>query len=71
MQELEARFTAPNACLANLLCDAHDLDRAAFTVMNEDFSFAQMTCGALPERFDALRPAWQPSVCQPATRWQR
>ena len=54
MQELEARFTAPNACLANLLCDAHDLDRAAFTVVNEDVSFAQMTYGELPERSERV-----------------
>jgi hypothetical protein len=35
VKELVAQFGAPDACLAELLCDRHDPDATAFIVVHE------------------------------------
>jgi acetyl-CoA synthetase len=50
VDELVARFGAPDACLAELLCDSHEPDSVAFTVVHEDFSSDALTYGDLCER---------------------
>ena len=47
VDELVARFSAPDACLAYLLCDGHDPAAAAFTLVHEDFSSDTLTYGEL------------------------
>ena len=55
VHELVARFGAPDACLAQLLCDGHDPDAAAFVVVHEDFSTETLTYGAPPSALGADR----------------
>ena len=38
VRELVASFGAPDACLAQLLCDSHDPDAVAFVLVHKDFS---------------------------------
>jgi acetyl-CoA synthetase len=52
--ELVARFRAPDACLAELLCDAHDPDAVAFAVVHEDFSSDSLTYGELRRRSEQV-----------------
>ena len=54
VEELVARFRAPDACLAELLCDTHDPDAVAFTVVHEDFSSDALTYGELRERSERV-----------------
>ncbi len=54
VDELMARFGAPDACLADLLCDRHDPDAAAFTVVSQDFSSGRLTYGELRERSERV-----------------
>jgi acetyl-CoA synthetase len=54
VEELVARFCAPNACLAELLCDTHDPEALAFTVVHEDFSSDALTYGELRERSERV-----------------
>ncbi|MCY9783349.1 AMP-binding protein [Nocardiopsis sp. EMB25] len=44
---LLARFDAPDACVAELLCDAHPADAVAFTVVEPDLSARDLTYGWL------------------------
>lgn len=53
MAELLARFGAPDACAADLLCDRHPADAVAFTVVEADLSSQDITYGAL--RRDSAR----------------
>ena len=55
VNELVARFGAPDACLAQLLCDGHDPDAAAFVVVHEDFSTETLTYGDLRRAVGAGR----------------
>jgi acetyl-CoA synthetase len=52
--ELVTRFTSADACLAKLLCDSHDPDATAFTVVHEDFSSEPLTYGQLRERSERI-----------------
>jgi acetyl-CoA synthetase len=54
VDELVARFSAPDACLADLLCDSHDPDAVAFTLIHEDFSRDTLTFGELRERSERV-----------------
>jgi acetyl-CoA synthetase len=54
VDELVARFRAPDACLAELLCDGHDPDATAFTVVRKDFSLHTLTYGLLRERSERV-----------------
>ncbi|MGO9857706.1 MAG: AMP-binding protein [Acidimicrobiales bacterium] len=54
VEELVARFRAPDGCLAELLCDTHDPDAVAFTVVHEDFSSDALTYGELRERSERV-----------------
>ncbi len=54
VNELVARFGAPDACLAQLLCDGHDPDAAAFVVVHEDFSTETLTYGELRARSEQI-----------------
>jgi acetyl-CoA synthetase len=54
VDELVARFRAPDACLAELLCDGHDPDATAFTVVHDDFSSHTLTYGSLRERSERV-----------------
>ncbi len=54
VDELVARFSAPEACLAELLCDSHDPDLVAFTLIHEDFSHDNLTFGELRERSERI-----------------
>ena len=45
--ELLARFDSPDACAAELLCDAHPADAVAFTVVEADLSSRDLTYGEL------------------------
>ncbi|WP_093358112.1 AMP-binding protein [Saccharopolyspora kobensis] len=51
--ELLARFGAPDACAADLLCDRHPADAVAFTVVEADLSSQDITYGRL--RRDSAR----------------
>lgn len=48
--ELLARYGAPDACLARLLCDDHPADQVAFTVVEPDLAVEDITYGTLRER---------------------
>src|SRR6476646_10180155 len=54
VNELVARFGAPDACLAQLLCDGHDPDGAAFVVVHDDFSTETLTYGDLRARSERI-----------------
>jgi acetyl-CoA synthetase len=54
VDELVARFSAPDACLAELLCDAHDPDAAAFTLVHADFTTETLSYGELRERSERV-----------------
>jgi acetyl-CoA synthetase len=54
VEELVARFRAPDACLGELLCDSHDPDAVAFTVVHEDFSSDPLTYGELRQRSERV-----------------
>ena len=54
VEDLVARFRAPDACLAELLCDTRDPDAVAFTVVHEDFSSDALTYGELRERSERV-----------------
>jgi acetyl-CoA synthetase len=54
VNDLVARFGAPDACLAELLCDGHDPDAAAFVVVHEDFSAETLTYADLRARSEAV-----------------
>ena len=54
VNELVARFGAPDACLAQLLCDGHDPDAAAFVLVHEDFSTETLTYGELRARSEQI-----------------
>jgi acetyl-CoA synthetase len=54
VEELVARFGAPDACLAGFLCDGHDPDAAAFVVVHDDFSTEMVTYGDLRARSEAV-----------------
>jgi acetyl-CoA synthetase len=54
VDELVGRFQTPAACLAELLCDEHDPDASAFTVVHEDFSSQGLTYGLLRERSEQV-----------------
>jgi acetyl-CoA synthetase len=45
-----ARFGAPDACLARLLCDDHPADQVAFTVVEPDLTSRDISYGTLRER---------------------
>jgi acetyl-CoA synthetase len=47
---LLARFGAPDACLARLLCDDHPADQVAFTVVEPDLTSRDISYGTLRER---------------------
>ncbi|WP_198659314.1 AMP-binding protein [Nocardiopsis sp. FIRDI 009] len=47
VRELIARFDAPDACVAELLCDRHPADAVAFTVVEPDLSARDLTYGWL------------------------
>ena len=47
---LLATYGAPDACAAELLCDSHDPDAVAFTVVAADLSAEDITYGQLRER---------------------
>jgi acetyl-CoA synthetase len=50
ISELVARFTAPEMCLAGLLCDDHAAHEVAFTIVEPDLSVRDLTYGALRSR---------------------
>ena len=52
--ELVARFSAADACLADLLCDQHDPDATAFTLVHDDLSIAVLTYCELRERSERV-----------------
>jgi acetyl-CoA synthetase len=54
VNELVARFGAPDACLAQLLCDGHDPNAAAFVAVHDDFSTETLTYGDLRARSEAV-----------------
>jgi acetyl-CoA synthetase len=57
VRELVTRFSAPDASLARLLCDDHDPDAIAFTVVRNDYSGRNMTYGELRERSERVAAA--------------
>src|SRR5215212_486977 len=54
VRELVARFGAPDACLAELLCDGHDPDGTAFRLVHENLSSTTLTYGELRERSERV-----------------
>ncbi|WP_106400181.1 AMP-binding protein [Actinocorallia populi] len=53
VEELLALYGSPRACAAELLCDRHPAEAVAFTVVNADLSFEDLTYGRL--RHDSAR----------------
>ncbi|BCW05711.1 AMP-binding protein [Arthrobacter sp. NtRootA1] len=49
-EDFIARYSAPDACAADLLCDSHDPDAVAFSVIEADLSSEDITYGELRER---------------------
>lgn len=45
-----SRYAASDACAAELLCDAHDPDTIAFSIIEADLSCEDITYGQLRER---------------------
>ena len=54
VHELVARFGAPDACLAELLCDGHDPDAVAFVLVRDDFTTESITYGELRQRSERI-----------------
>jgi acetyl-CoA synthetase len=50
VEALLRRYDTPAACAAELLCDAHDPDAIAFTIIGADLSSEDITYGQLRER---------------------
>jgi acetyl-CoA synthetase len=50
VEALIAQYSAPDACAAYLLCDGHDPDAVAFSVVGADLSSEDITYGELRER---------------------
>ena len=49
VSELIARFSGPDACAAELLCDVHPADAVAFTIVEADLTARDITYGQLRE----------------------
>jgi acetyl-CoA synthetase len=49
VQELLALYTAPQVCVANLLCDRRDLAAVAYRIIGQDLSEQQLSYGQLRE----------------------
>lgn len=47
VHELVARYSAPDLCVAQVLCDAHPSDAVAYTVVERDLSARHLTYGEL------------------------
>jgi acetyl-CoA synthetase len=54
VDELVARFSAPDACLAELLCDTHDPDAAAFRLVHADLTTETLSYGELRDRSERV-----------------
>ncbi|MET0521211.1 MAG: AMP-binding protein [Jiangellaceae bacterium] len=52
--ELVSQFSAPEACVAHLLCDRHDPEAAAFRIVEPDFTLHTLTYGDLRERSERI-----------------
>ncbi|MET0712496.1 MAG: AMP-binding protein, partial [Jiangellaceae bacterium] len=52
--ELVSQFSAPDACVAHLLCDRHDPEAAAFRIVEPDFTLHTLTYGDLRERSERI-----------------
>lgn len=50
VEALRSIYDTPSACAAELLCDAHPADRVAFTIVEPDLSFRDVTYGELADR---------------------
>ncbi|EMY32747.1 fatty-acid--CoA ligase [Arthrobacter crystallopoietes BAB-32] len=50
VEALLQRYDTPGACAAELLCDAHDPDATAFTIIAADLSSEDITYGQLRQR---------------------
>jgi acetyl-CoA synthetase len=54
IQELIERYSGPNTCLAQVLCDDHPADTVAFTVVQPDLRIQELTYGTLRERSERV-----------------
>ena len=54
VRELVSEFSSPAACLAELLCDRHDPDAVAFTLVHEDFTADALRYGELREQSERV-----------------
>lgn len=50
IEDLRAIYYSPSACAADLLCDTHPPGRVAFTIVEPDLSFRDITYGELADR---------------------
>lgn len=66
--DLLALYGGSSACAAELLCDGHDRDRVAFTVIEPDLSYQDVTYGELTERSQRFAAALADLGVQPGDR---
>lgn len=57
VEDLISKYTDSTACAAELLCDGHDPDAVAFTVIEADLSSEDITYGQLRERSERAAAA--------------
>jgi acetyl-CoA synthetase len=57
VQQLREQYGAPEACVAELLCDGHPADNVAFTLVDRNVEPRSLTYGELRERSERLASA--------------
>lgn len=57
VEELRARFSDPDLCIASVLCDDHDTEAVAFTLVDADMNVEHMTYATLADESRRLASA--------------
>jgi acetyl-CoA synthetase len=68
IKALLSTYEASDACLADLLCDRHDPDAIAYTIVSPDFSAHDLTYGVLRAQSERLAAALAAQGVEPGDR---